>query len=179
MPWNCGAQSLKKRAKNLTDIRPWPLREDCKSLVSLESRYGIWDAFPSLNFAITCQSIIHDQIELILKAVIIWKHIFPPLENQDTIPCLGHLNREGLFIQLQRHFNLFGGQSLRGLVLLCQELTNSYWCMILPFYVVQLFQSLNSQNLQDRSNSAQYSHTQPPLFQHPKVLCFQLDFATG
>lgn len=37
----------------LTETCPRPLSEDCKRRVSLESRYGTWDAFPSLSFPIT------------------------------------------------------------------------------------------------------------------------------
>lgn len=37
----------------LTETCPCPLSDDCSRRVSLESLYGTWNAFPSLNFPMT------------------------------------------------------------------------------------------------------------------------------
>lgn len=48
--WNNGLTIV---AFKLTETWPCPPNEDCRRRVSLESRYGTWDAFPSLSFPIT------------------------------------------------------------------------------------------------------------------------------
>jgi hypothetical protein len=47
----------------LTETCPCPLNEDCKRRVSLESRYGTWDALPSLSFPITFKKEPHSQLQ--------------------------------------------------------------------------------------------------------------------
>lgn len=61
----------------LTDTRPWPLNEDWRSLVNLESLYGTWVALPSVNFDITCENYI---ISNYRNEVSVQMHIHPPIK---------------------------------------------------------------------------------------------------